>query len=134
MKLIHLIFGLVVAGISFQLYQQKPLQQSINDGEEIYMDFCLQCHQQNGKGVSGVFPPLAQSDYLLSDVNRSISAIKYGLKGSIIVNGKNYNSVMVSQGLDNEEIADVMNYILHSWGNESEENVTQERVESILKK
>ncbi len=134
MKLIHLIFGLVIAGISFQLYQQKPLQQSINDGEEIYMDFCLQCHQQNGKGVSGVFPPLAQSDYLLSDVNRSIFAIKYGLKGSIIVNGKSYNSVMVSQGLDNEEIADVMNYILHSWGNESEENVTQERVESTLKK
>ena len=67
-----------------------------------------------GQGVPGNFPPLANSDYL-NDIDQSIHAIKYGLKGPIKVNGKPYNSNMISQGLDDEEIADVMNYILRSW-------------------
>ncbi|MDA9886709.1 cytochrome c, partial [Flavobacteriaceae bacterium] len=98
-------------GLSLFLYQQKPLAQSIADGEEIYIDFCMQCHMTNGEGVPGAFPPLANSDYLLN-IEKTIYALKFGLKGPITVNGKDYNSVMASQGLDDEEIADVMNYIL----------------------
>ena len=119
-------------GLSLFLYQQKPLAQSIADGEEIYIDFCMQCHMTNGEGVPGAFPPLANSDYLL-DIEKTIYALKFGLKGPITVNGKAYNSVMASQGLDDEEIADVMNYILRNWGNETEEVITEEKVTSVLK-
>lgn len=119
-------------GLSLFLYQQKPLAQSITDGEEIYIDFCMQCHMTNGEGVPGAFPPLANSDYLL-DIDKTIYALKFGLKGPITVNGKAYNSVMASQGLDDEEIADVMNYILRNWGNETEEVITEEKVTSVLK-
>lgn len=119
-------------GLSLFLYQQKPLAQSIADGEEIYIDFCMQCHMTNGEGVPGAFPPLANSDYLL-DIEKTIYALKFGLKGPITVNGKAYNSVMVSQGLDDEEIADVMNYILRNWGNETKEVITEEKVTSVLK-
>ena len=119
-------------GLSLFLYQQKPLAQSIADGEEIYIDFCMQCHMTNGEGVPGTFPPLANSDYL-PDINKTIYALKFGLKGPITVNGKAYNSVMASQGLDDEEIADVMNYILRNWGNETEEVITEEKVTSVLK-
>lgn len=119
-------------GLSLFLYQQKPLAQSITDGEEIYIDFCMQCHMTNGEGVPGAFPPLANSDYLL-DIEKTIYALKFGLKGPITVNGKAYNSVMASQGLDDEEIADVMNYILRNWGNETEEVITEEKVTSVLK-
>lgn len=119
-------------GLSLFLYQQKPLAQSIADGEEIYIDFCMQCHMTNGEGVPGAFPPLANSDYLL-DIEKTIYALKFGLKGPITVNGKDYNSVMASQGLDDEEIADVMNYILRNWGNETEEVITEEKVTSVLK-
>lgn len=132
MKTLFSFLLLGFSGISMQLYQQKPLEQSINDGEEIYTDFCLQCHMANGKGVPGSFPPLANSDYL-NDIDQSIHAIKFGLKGPITVNGKSYNSNMISQGLDDEEIADVMNYILRSWGNESSTIVTEEKVASIQK-
>ena len=125
-----LLFGF--SGLCMQLYQQKPLEQSIADGEEIYTDFCLQCHMSNGKGVPGSFPPLANSDYL-NNIDQSIHAIKFGLKGPITVNGKSYNSNMINQGLDDEEIADVMNYILRSWGNESSTIVTEEKVASIQK-
>ena len=132
MKTLFSFLLLGFSGLSIQLYQQKPLEQSIADGEEIYTDFCLQCHMANGKGVPGSFPPLANSDYL-NDIDQSIHAIKFGLKGPITVNGKPYNSNMINQGLDDEEIADVMNYILRSWGNESSTIVTEEKVASIQK-
>ena len=132
MKTLFSFLLLGFSGLSIQLYQQKPLEQSIADGEEIYTDFCLQCHMANGKGVPGSFPPLANSDYL-NNIDQSIHAIKFGLKGPITVNGKSYNSNMINQGLDDEEIADVMNYILRSWGNESSTIVTEEKVASIQK-
>ena len=40
---------------------------------------------------------------------------------------------MAYQGLDNEEIADVMNFILNKWGNESREIITPNRVSGISK-
>src|SRR6056300_935304 len=99
------------------LYQDKPLEKSITDGEEIYQDFCLQCHLDSGDGVSGVFPPLAKSDYLWNNIDLSIKGIKYGLSGPIVVNGEKYDGLVQNQGLENQEIADVMNYILNNWGN-----------------
>ena len=91
------------------LQKSKPIEESIADGEEIYQDFCLQCHLSNGEGVSGIFPPLANSDYLFDDIDRSIRNIKYGVSGPIIVNEQEYNSVMLNNGLDDDEVADVMN-------------------------
>ena len=61
----------------------------------------------------------------------SIRGLKYGLSGPIVVNGEEYNGVMQDQGLDDDEIADVMNYILNNWGNEYKEMVTEEQVASI---
>ena len=60
-----------------------------------------------------MIPPLKSSDYLLNNIDLSIAGLKYGLKGKIFVNGKLYDSYMAYQGLDNDEIADIMNYILH---------------------
>ncbi len=132
MKVISLFFVSSFSVLCLFIYQQKPLKQSLVDGEEIYIDFCMQCHMTNGEGVPGTFPPLANSDYL-DDIDKTIYALKFGLKGPITVNGKPYNSVMVSQGLDNEEIADVTNYILRNWGNSTEEIITEERIANIQK-
>ena len=131
----RLLFSILIgffSGISFSIYQQKPLEQSIEDGKEIYADFCLQCNLTKGEGVKNAFPPLAKSDYL-QDIDKSIHAIKFGLKGPIKVNGVAYNGNMINQGLDAEEIADVMNYILRSWGNSSDVIITEEKVASIEK-
>ena len=131
MKVLIGLMGLMVLIEGTWLFQNKPLEQSIADGKEIYQDFCLQCHLDTGKGVSGVFPPLAQSDYLLNNLDLSIKGIKYGMSGPITVNGEEYNGVMQNQGLDDVEIADVINYVINSWGNKSKEVITQERVASI---
>lgn len=114
--------------------QNTELQQSIKRGKEIYVDMCLRCHMPNGKGIEKVYPPLAKSDYLLEKREASIRAVKYGLRGKIIVNGKPYRSIMTKPGLDNDEIADVMNYIANSWGNSYKKMVTEKEVEAITKK
>ena len=131
MKLFVGIIGLFIIYEGTWLYQKKPLEQSIANGKEIYNDFCVQCHLDNGEGVSGVFPPLAKSDYLLNNIEMSIRGLKYGLSGPIVVNGEEYDGVMQNQGLDNLEIADVMNFILNNWGNEYKEIITENQVANI---
>ena len=132
MKFFVTFYFIFIFNICLSLFTKKPLQESLLDGQEIYKDFCAQCHLEDGKGVKGIYPPLAKSDFL-KDINRTISSIKYGLKGPITVNGEEYNSIMASQGLDDEEISDVVNYILNSWGNTSKELITEEIVASIKK-
>jgi mono/diheme cytochrome c family protein len=61
----------------------------------------------------------------------SIRAVKYGQDGEIVVNGQSYNSVMMDPGLTDEEVADVLNYVLNSWGNTSGEQITPEAVAAI---
>lgn len=133
MKILSLCYFILVGALSFHLFQEKTKAQSIKSGAEIYQDFCVQCHMINGKGVSRVFPPLQASDYLLNNIDLSIAGIKYGLKGKIVVNDEEYEGVMNKQGLDDEEIADVMNYILNQWGNSSEAFITPMHVERVQK-
>ena len=133
MKLFALIYLLTIGGLTMVLFQEKTKEESIAAGQEIYQDFCVQCHLNSGEGVSGVFPPLKASDYLMNNVEKSVAGIKYGLRGKITVNDEIYDGIMVSQGLDNEEIADVMNYILNEWGNSYTEQITTEQVNKIPK-
>lgn len=133
MKVFSLFYFIIVGIITSYLFQEKTKKESIAEGQEIYQDFCVQCHLNSGEGVSGVFPPLKSSDYLLNNIEKSIAGIKYGLKGKIIVNGEIYNSVMLNQGLENEEIADVMNYILNEWGNSFKKQITAQYVIEIQK-
>lgn len=134
MKTLILLYLTATTGISLFLFQDPELEESIQRGSEIYADFCVTCHMEQGEGVAHTFPPLAKSDYLIGNREASIRGIKYGQSGELIVNGITYNSVMSRMGLEDEEVADVMNYISNSWGNSSEEMVTLEEVEAISKK
>ena len=111
--------------------KSKELQENITRGNDIYSDFCVSCHLPNGKGVKHTYPPLADSNYLKDNRDASIKGLKYGLKGEIIVNGEKYNSYMPAMGLSDDEIADVMNYINHSWGNAYGNIVTEKEVLTI---
>jgi nitrite reductase (NO-forming) len=87
-------------------------------GKAIYA-LCLACHQDNGEGLSGVFPPLAASDYMLEDINRTIKTILNGSSSDITVNGIKYpgNIMTKFSHLSDEDIAAVTSYVLNSWGN-----------------
>lgn len=112
----------------------KELKTSMDRGKSVYDDMCITCHMANGKGVPKAFPPLADSDYLKNKQEESIIGIKNGMSGEMIVNGITYNSVMTPLGLTNEEVADVMNYINNSWGNNYGKFITAEEVTNIIKK
>ncbi len=86
-------------------------------GEALYTRNCAACHQPNGAGVPGVFPPLAPSDYLAADLPRAIRAVLEGLTGEITVNGHAYNGVMPPAVLSDAALADLFTYVLNSWGN-----------------
>lgn len=128
---LYFLFCLDATGDDY--INQDPLQESIERGEEIYNDFCTTCHLPSGEGVENTFPPLAKSDFLIKNREASIRGIKYGQQGEIVVNGKPYNGVMAPLGLGDDEVADVMNYILNSWGNTSKDMVTEDEVAAIKK-
>lgn len=96
------------------------LEQQIQAGEALFTGTCSVCHQPNGQGIEGVFPPLAGSDLLAGTPKRAIGIALNGLSGAVTVNGKTYNSVMppMSQ-LNDDEIANILAYVTHAWGNKS---------------
>lgn len=105
--------------------------ESVVRGKRLYSQFCLQCHMPSGQGLIGVFPPLANSDWLSEKRSASLHAVKYGLSGEITVNGTTYNNVMPLMGLSDQEVADVLNYVMTSWGNTQKTPVTEEEVSKI---
>lgn len=133
MKIIVPIYFLIIIVLGVSLFQEPGLEESMERGKEIYADFCVTCHLDSGEGVPYTFPPLANSDYLAHNREASIHAVKFGLQGEIVVNGTTYNSAMSSMGLEDEEIADVMNFIMNSWGNTQKGMVTEAEVEAIEK-
>ena len=94
------------------------LQEQINAGHDLFAGTCSVCHQANGAGLPGVFPPLAGSDFLNSDPQRAVGIALHGLTGKVVVNGKEYNSVMPPMNqLNDDEIANILTYVLNSWDN-----------------
>jgi len=94
------------------------MAEQINRGEVLFKTHCSGCHQLNGMGLPGAFPPLAGSDFLLDDPKRALHVVIEGRSGPILVNGVEYNNVMPPMGyLANQEVADILTYILNSWGN-----------------
>jgi nitrite reductase (NO-forming)/hydroxylamine reductase len=88
-------------------------------GGKLFSAHCAACHQANGQGLAGAFPPLAESDYLTSGgPAAAIDAVLNGLTGPITVNGKDYNSVMPNLSyLSDSDVADIVTFVFNSWGN-----------------
>lgn len=107
-------------------------EEQLTDGKRVFTQNCMACHQSDGNGIKGSFPPLAKSDFLMKDKKRSIQVILNGLNGEIAVNGEKYNGVMPAQRLNDNDIANVLTYIRNSWGNKGEA-VKPEEVKALRK-
>jgi len=125
MRFIFLIILLSTSSLA-----QQSLGDSYMRGQMLYVDFCVRCHLPDGTGETGLIPPLANADFL-QDIQATVQSIKYGIHGPINVNGVIYNNTMAPMGLENDEIADVTNYILNSWGNTADVIVTEAYVRGI---
>lgn len=98
----------------------ETFEERMKAGKGVYTASCAACHQENGMGLPGAFPPLAKADYLMADKKRSINVVLHGLEGKIKVNGVDYDGVMPALGLDDEDIANVLTYVRNTWGNKGE--------------
>lgn len=120
MRGLIILFAFLIATVSLMSFQKKQkfdLNASIERGQEVYNSQCITCHMEKGEGLEGAFPPLAKSDYLMADKNRSIKQILEGASGEMKVNGKTYNGEMPAVDLTDEQVSDVLNYVRNSWGN-----------------
>lgn len=92
-------------------------------GKEVYLNSalaCKTCHQEDGKGQAGVFPPLVGQKDHMGDCVKHAAIVIYGMSGELVVDGVTYNGVMTPQGtmLNDLEIAAVTSYERNSWGND----------------
>lgn len=100
------------------------------DGQMLYTQNCGSCHQPNGQGLMGAFPPLKGSSIVLSDdIELFVNIIMKGY------DAREEFAVMTGVGTDNEltpeEVTAIMNHERTSWGN-SAEQVSVEEVKKII--
>lgn len=99
--------------------EDVKLKQYYIDGQALYKLHCANCHQDNGQGLAGLYPPIAGSDFLKDNKNLILCSMRNGLKDTIVVNGKTYRQPMPAnlqlQALD---VAEIATYIYNEWGNE----------------
>ena len=95
--------------------QQPP------DGARIYATVCSSCHQASGEGVAGVFPPVAESEWVTEGPEQLVKIILHGVMGEMMVGGEVYSGMMPpwGGGLNDAEIAAVATYIRTNFGNEA---------------
>ena len=99
-----------------------------DDGEAIYMTRCMSCHQTDGAGIAGVFPPLDGTDWVVGDKGRLIRIVLDGMMGETEVQGVVYSGSMPpwKTFLSDEEVAAVLTYVRSAWENEASAVTPQE--------
>jgi cytochrome c oxidase cbb3-type subunit 2 len=121
------------------LYKKKEVLATANgdssnlpDGETVYTQNCAACHQGNGEGLKGAFPPLKGSPIVLGD--------NLELYVTIIMQGYDARpeyAVMNAVGTDNnlspEEVTAIINHEKTSWGNDAK-IVTLDDVKKLMDK
>jgi nitrite reductase (NO-forming) len=94
------------------------VEDQVKAGQALFAGTCSTCHQGEGQGLPGVFPPLAKSDYIAADPKRVPQIMLHGLVGKVTVNGREYDSNMPPMNqLNDDEVANIATYVLNSWGN-----------------
>ena len=91
------------------------------DPQRLYDTTCAVCHQADGQGQPGTFPPLAGSSWVTEDAETPIRAVLLGISGPIEVNGQAFNGAMPAQSqLNDQQVAAVVSHVRTSFGNDAE--------------
>jgi mono/diheme cytochrome c family protein len=98
----------------------SPEQRTAALGARVYAQQCQTCHQADGQGVEGVYPPLTETDWTTGDPGRLIRLLLNGMRGPIEVKGVTYNNIMTPHGhLNDDQIAAVLTHVRSSFGNDA---------------
>jgi mono/diheme cytochrome c family protein len=109
------------AAASASAAMQADNPASASDGATVYLENCSSCHQTNGEGVAGAFPPLAGNPVVTGSPVTAIAIVKNGLEGKIVVHGNAYSGIMPAwkKQISDQQIAEVISYIRSAWNNNS---------------
>src|SRR5437899_10263621 len=104
-------------------------------GKKIFSANCQTCHQANGLGVAGQYPPLAGSEFTTGGSHRMAMIVLKGLQGPVKVKGQQYGSAVMQpwdKTLTDQKLADVITYERSEWGNNASP-VTAEQITALRK-
>src|SRR5438309_6880626 len=104
-------------------------------GKKIFAANCQTCHQANGLGVAGQYPPLAGSEFTTGGSRRPGMIVLKGLQGPVTVKGQKFGSAVMQpwdKTLTDQKIADVLTYERSEWGNNASP-VTAEQIAALRK-
>ena len=111
--------------------ESAPAAAPARPGESLYLKYCMACHQADGSGVPGMYPPIQSTDWVQGDKDRLIGLLLNGQQGEIVVNGKPFRGIMPSHSyLTDKEIADVLSYVRSQFGNKAD-SVTEAEVKRL---
>ena len=106
----------IISNIAFKPLDLNFIQPNPNDGKTLFLSHCLSCHQIDGSGVPGRFPPL--NKVWLNDKEGLIKIVLQGLQGEIKVDDEIYNNIMPKViDLSDEQIAKLLTYVRKNFGN-----------------
>ena len=83
-------------------------------GSIVYERYCIACHQTNGQGIPGIFPPLTGSDVVLNNKAKNIEILMEGAQGTAMQSFANQ--------LSEVDMAAVITYTRLAWGNADDGN------------
>jgi mono/diheme cytochrome c family protein len=86
-------------------------------GKDLFEQHCAVCHQMNGKGVPGAYPPLADSvgAYVRIPAGRAylVHVVSFGMTGAIAAHAQSYDGLMQPwTQFSDAQIAEILNYVL----------------------
>jgi mono/diheme cytochrome c family protein len=92
------------------------------DGGAIFQSQCAACHQAAGQGIPGVFPPLAESEWVNGKPEVLINILLHGVNGKLNVKNIEYNGQMPAfkDKFKDNELAALLSYIRSAWGNKAD--------------
>jgi mono/diheme cytochrome c family protein len=99
-------------------------------GAALYMGYCSACHQDTGAGIAGAYPPLAGNAAVIApDPGNILQAVLLGIPAQY----KYVPMPSFASRLNDQQIADIANYVRSSWGNTGPPNVTAAMVAKLRK-
>jgi mono/diheme cytochrome c family protein len=130
---------LLLALCSVPAFAQDELKASAERGKAVYMQTCFTCHQPTGMGLPGAFPPLAKVEYATGDARRVVAIVIKGINPPMVINGATFVVPMPPPDAafpilkEDKNVADVLNYVRTSFGNEVKEAITAAFVAEVRK-
>ncbi len=120
-------------------FRNKSFVRKYTLGERVFYEegSCYTCHRGNGEGITRIYPPLVGSEWINGDPERLIKLTLHGVWGKIQVRGKVFEPsrgvppmTAVGNMFTDAEVAGVLTYVRHSWGNDSGE-ISEQQVKQV---